>query len=66
MDQLREAIIAARKEQGINVAEVSRRTGIPKPTLDNFEYGRRMLSFTKLQEYAKAIGCKIIVTLQRQ
>jgi transcriptional regulator with XRE-family HTH domain len=66
MESLRQAIIAARKEKGISVREVSRVTGIPHGTLYNYEYGRRFLSMDKVVRYADAIGYKVTVSITEQ
>ncbi len=52
-------ITQVRKEKGISGAELSRRTDIPKSTLNDLENELRSPRLDQLEKIAIALGCKI-------
>ena len=49
----------ARTEKGISLTELSRRTGISKGALDNYENELRSPTINQLEKIAKALGTSI-------
>lgn len=49
-----------RKNAELSTAELSRRSGVPRRTLDDWEHGRRKpRDVYQLKKVADALGCKI-------
>ena len=49
----------ARTEKGISLMELSRRTGISKSALNNYENGKRQPNLLQLELIAKALNTSI-------
>lgn len=57
------ALYNARQEAGLTQKELAARLGISQACITQIERGRRNLTFSTLQRYARACGKKVAVTL---
>ena len=58
-------LIAARARAGMTQAEVAERMGTTQSVVARLEGGKRQPSLRTVQRYAKAIGCRAVVRLER-
>lgn len=63
-DMARE-LIAARHRAGLTQAEVAKRMGTSQSTVARLESGGRQPSMQTVQRYAKALGCRAVIKLER-
>lgn len=63
--ELAHALIAARARAGLTQAQVAERMGTTQSTVARLEGGRRTPSLRTVQRYAKAIGYRAVVRLER-
>lgn len=64
LDEVFRALRAERERQGLSLADVSQRMGIPRESicrLENLEHGN--FQITTVQRYAEALGMKVKVAL---
>lgn len=48
-----------RNKNGVTLIELSKRTGISKSALNNYENGQRSPTLAQVEIIAKALGCRI-------
>jgi len=58
------ALKAAREAAGISIRDLEERTGIARSSLSRLENGHGNPTVSTLQRIAKAIGCKVTISLQ--
>ncbi|WP_027477091.1 helix-turn-helix domain-containing protein [Curvibacter gracilis] len=58
-------LIAARHRAGLTQAEVAKRMGTSQSTVARLESGGRQPSMQTVQRYAKALGCRAVIKLER-
>ncbi len=58
-------LIAARARAGLTQADVAARMGTTQSTVARLEGGKAAPSMRSVQRYARAIGCRAVVRLER-